>query len=149
MEIDNLLHEDPPYGRTPEPSQVSTFMTEWKRTCQGAKACNATPADFMIDIAGLPRSPWNVSAARIFTDHFIQKMKYNDTPEMRKTIENAFTNRIRSLKSRRKKEGLPQAERAVERSKHARRQRKYQVYLSVLLACPSLTFYDKVVSTST
>jgi hypothetical protein len=127
MEIDSLLREDPPYGRAPESSQVSTFTIEWKRTGQGAKACNATPADFMIDVAGLPRSPWNISAARVFTDHFIQKMEYNDTPEMRKAIEKAFTNRIRSLKSRRKKEGLPQAERAAERSKHARRQRKYQV----------------------
>ena len=134
MEIDSLLDEDPPYGRTPEPSWVSTFVAEWNRTGQGARACRATPADFMIDIAGLPRSPWNISAAWIFTNHFIRKMSYNDTPEMRKKIENAFTNRFRSLKSRRKKEGLSQAERAVERSKHARRQRKYQVNLSVLVA---------------
>lgn len=127
MEVDSLLKEDSPYGRTPEPSRVSAFATEWKRTGQGAKACNATPTDFMIDVAGLPRSPWNISAARVFTDHFIGKMGYNDTPEMRKTIEKAFTNRVRSLKSRCKKEGLPQAERAIERSQHARRQRKYQV----------------------
>ena len=133
MEIDSLLREDPPYGRTPEPSRVSTFATEWKRTCQGAKACDATPADFMIDIAGLPRSPWNISTARVFTDHFIRKMEYNDAPEMRKAIEKAFTNRIRSLKSRRKKEGLPQVERDVKRSQHARQQRKYQVNLSVFV----------------
>ena len=150
MEIDSLLQEDPPYGRTPEPSRVFTFATEWKRTGQGARACDATAADFMIDVAGLPRSPWNISAARIFTDHFIWKMEYNDTSEMRKRIENAFTNRIRSLKSRRKKEGLPQAERAIERSKHARRQRKYQVNLPVV-ACESSSknvHYDKVISTS-
>src|SRR5258708_30308376 len=102
-------------------------MIEWKHTGQGAKACNATPADFMIDVAGLPRSLWNISTARVFMDHFIQKMKYNDMPEMCKTIEKAFTNRIRSLKSRHQKEGLPQAQRDAERSKHARRQRKYQV----------------------
>jgi hypothetical protein len=137
MEIDSLLREDPPYGRTPEPSRVSTFATEWKRTGQGAKACDATPADFMVDVAGLPRSPWNISAARVFTDHFIGKMEYDDTPDMRKKIENAFTNRIRSLRSRRKKEGLPQAERAVERSQHCRRQRKYQVSVSDLVACRS------------
>ena len=151
MEIDSLLQEDPPYGRTPEPSRVSTFATEWKRSGQGAKACDATPADFMIDVAGLPRSSWNVSTARVFTDHFIRKMEYNDTPEMRKEIEKAFTNRIRSLRSRRKKEGLPQVERAVERSQHARRQRKYQVNLSVFVrACLQLkiALYDKVVSTS-
>jgi hypothetical protein len=132
MEIDSLLRDNPPYGRTPERFQVSRFATEWERTGQGAKACNATPADFMIDVAGLPKSPWNVSAARVFVDHFIGKTEYNDTPEMRKKIENAFTNRLRSLKSRRKKEGLPQVERANERSRHARQQRKYQVNFS----CP-------------
>jgi len=73
----------------------------------------------MIDVTGLPKSPWNVSAARVFMDHFIGKMEYSDTPEMRKKIENAFTNRLRSLKSRRKKEDLPQVERANERSRHA------------------------------
>jgi hypothetical protein len=135
MEIDSLLRDDPPYGRTPELSHVSTFATEWKRTGQGAKACDVTPADFMVDVAGLPRSPWNISAARVFTDHFIMKMGYDDTPDMRKKIENAFTNQIRSLRSRRKKEGLMQAERAVERSQHARRQRKYQVSVSDLVSC--------------
>jgi len=128
MEIDNLLQDDPPYGHAPEPSQVSTFVTKWKRTGQGAKACNATPAEFMIDVAGLPKSPWNVSAAWVFVDHFIGKMEYSDTPEMRKKIENAFTNRLRSLKSRRKKEDLPQVERANERSRHARQQHKYQLF---------------------
>jgi hypothetical protein len=91
----------------------------------------------MIDVAGKPRSPWNISAAQVFTDHLIGKMEYDDTPDMRKKIENAFTNRIRSLRSRRKKEGRPQAERAVERSQHARRQRKYQVSVSDLVACRS------------
>ena len=137
MEIDSLLREAPPYGHTPSPSQVSIFATEWKRTGQGAKACDATSANFMVDVAGKPRSPWNISAARVFTDHLIGKMEYDDTPDMRKKIENAFTNRIRSLRSRRKKEGRPQAERAVERSQHARRQRKYQVSVSDLVACRS------------
>ena len=127
MEIDSLLQDNPPYGRAPEPSWVSRFATEWKHTSQGAKACNTTPADFMIDIAGMPKSPWNISAARVFVDHFIGKMECSDTPEMRKKIENAFTNRLRSLKSRRKKEGLPQVERANERSRHGWRQHKYQV----------------------
>ncbi len=92
MEINSLLQEDPPYGHAPESSQVSTFTIEWKCTGQGAKACNTTLANFMIDIAGLPRSPWNISTAWVFMDHFIQKMEYNDTPEMCKAIEKAFTN---------------------------------------------------------
>jgi hypothetical protein len=127
VELGSLLEEDPPYGHTPESHQLSTFETEWKRTGEGAKACDATPADFMIDIEGLPKSPWNVSAGRVFTDHLIQKMGLNDTQEMRKKVEKAFTSRIKSLKSSCKRKRLSEAERASERSRHARQQRKYQV----------------------
>jgi hypothetical protein len=83
----------------------------------------------MIDIAGKPKSPWNIAAGRIFTDYLIEKMGYEDTQGMRKTIEKAFTNRIKSLQSHHKREELPQAERAIERSRHSRQQRKYQVSL--------------------
>ena len=127
-ELRSLLEEDPPYGRTPERGHISTFETEWERTSGGAKACHARPADFMIDIKGLPKSPWNVSAGRVFTDHLIQKMGFNGTQEMRQKIEKAFTNRIRSLKASYKHARLSEAERASERSKHARQQRKYQVW---------------------
>jgi hypothetical protein len=151
IELDFLLHEDPPYGRTPEASRVSAFAAEWKCTGHGAKACDATTTDFMIDIAGLPRSPWNISAGRVFTDYFIRKMKYNDTAEIRREIEKAFTNRTRSLRSRRKREGLPQAERASERSKHSRQQRKYQVgpYLLVVawaIAHPQYSCFNVAVA---
>jgi hypothetical protein len=82
MEIESLLREDPPYSHTPEPSRVSTCVTEWERTSQGAKVCDTTPADFMIDVGGLSRSPWNISTAQVFTDHFIWKTECNNTPEM-------------------------------------------------------------------
>jgi hypothetical protein len=87
----------------------------------------------MIDIAGDPKSPWNISAGRVFTDYFIEKTGQDDTPEMRKAMEKAFANRVKSLKSRSKRDALPQAEKAAERSKHSRRQRKYQVSSSVFL----------------
>ncbi|KAI9433637.1 hypothetical protein H4582DRAFT_1783182, partial [Lactarius indigo] len=87
-----------------------------------------TTAEFMIDIAGEPRSPWNISAGHVFVDHFVQKMEYNDTQEMRQAIERAFTNRIRSFRSRHKREALSRADRASERSKHSRQQRKYQLF---------------------
>lgn len=95
------------------------FEIEWERTGHGAKACDATTIDFMIDIVGPPRSPWNIATGRAFTDHFIQTTDHSDTAEMRKKIEKAFTTRIRGLKSRRQRERLPQAERASQRSKHA------------------------------
>jgi hypothetical protein len=61
-ELASLLTAKSPYGHTPEPSQLDTFTAEWKRTGYGAKACNATLTDFMIDIVGTPKSPWNISA---------------------------------------------------------------------------------------
>ncbi len=87
----------------------------------------------MIDIAGEPRSPWNISAGRVFVDHFVQKMEYDDTQEMCKVIERAFTNRIRSLRSHHKCEVLLRVDRASERSKHGWQQHKYQVCLLSLL----------------
>jgi hypothetical protein len=111
---------------------MSMFEAEWERTGHGAKACDATTTDFMIDIAGKPRSPWNVAAGRVFTEHLIEKMGYDDTQGLRLAIEKAFVNRIKSLQSRHKREGLPLAERAIERSRHNRQQRKYQVRFPML-----------------
>ena len=126
-ELDSLLIAKPPYGHTPSPSQLSAFAAEWERTGHGAKACNATTTDFMIDVAGKPKSPWNVSVGRVFASHLIEKLDYDDAEEIRKAIEKAFSNRVKSLKSRHERDKLPLVERAAERSKHSRHQRKYQV----------------------
>ncbi|KAH9022533.1 hypothetical protein EDB83DRAFT_2192782, partial [Lactarius deliciosus] len=42
-------------------------------------------------------------------------------------VERAFTNRVKSLKSQWKKNLLSQTAKGAERSKHSRKQRKYQV----------------------
>ena len=83
----------------------------------------------MVDLVGDPKSAWNVSASRVFADHFIEKTGRDDTPEIRKAVEKAFTNRVKSLKSRWKKDALSQIGKAAEKSKHSRKQRKYQVCL--------------------
>jgi len=127
MELGSLLKEDPPYSHTPKLLQLSMFETEWQRIGGGATACNATSADFMINIEGPPKSPWNISAGRVFTYHLISKMGFNDTPEMRKKIEGAFTSRLKSLKSSCKRGRLPEAERSAQKSKHAWQQCKNQV----------------------
>jgi hypothetical protein len=146
-ELASLLTASPPYGRTPEPSQFAAFTAEWKRTGQGTKACNATTANFMIDIAGTPKSPWNISAGRVFTNHIIEKMGYDDVEETRKAIEKAFCSRFKSLKSRHNKDGLSQAERAAEKSKHSRYQRKYQVTVIISTSPMELTS-NAAISTS-
>ncbi|KAH9035250.1 hypothetical protein EDB85DRAFT_2143903 [Lactarius pseudohatsudake] len=128
IELSLLLKDNPPYGRTPSPSQLSTFTSEWESSGHGTKACETTTANFMVDIAGDLKSPWNVSAGRAFTDYFIKKIGHDDTPKMRREIEKAFDTRIRSLKSRWKRNMLPQAAKVAERSKHSWRQRKYQLF---------------------
>src|SRR6266702_1717604 len=105
--------------------RLRTFLFGSVTACEKS----TTTADFMINVAGEPRSPWNISAGCVFIDHFVQKMEYNDTQEMRKAIEKAFTNRIRSFRSRHKREVLSRTDRASERSKHSRQQHKYQVRL--------------------
>jgi hypothetical protein len=138
-ELDSLLMVKPPYGCTPSPSQLAAFATGWERTGHGSKACDAMVTDFMIDVAGKPKSPWNVSAGRVFASHLIEKLDYNDTEEMRKEIEKAFSNRIKSLKSCHKRDMLPHVERATERSKHSRNQRKYQVIVVSFLSWSHIT----------
>ncbi|KAH9037590.1 hypothetical protein EDB85DRAFT_1888287 [Lactarius pseudohatsudake] len=114
-ELSSLLNGKPPYGNAPSSSQLSTFIAEWESTGHGAKACEATCINFMIHLAGNPKSLWNKTAC-------------NDTPEMQKSIEKAFTTRVKSLKCQLKRDALPQAEKAVERSKHSQKQHKYKLF---------------------
>jgi hypothetical protein len=126
-ELAELLKDNPPFGRTPDPSQLVAFAAEWERTDHGAAACNATTTDFMVDVAGTPRSPWNASASRVFANYLVEKMGYDDTEETRKAIEKAFSTRIKSLKLRYKHNVLSRANKAAAKSEHSRYQRKYQV----------------------
>lgn len=138
-ELASLLKEEPPYGRIPERSQIVEFEAEWERTGHGAKACEATTTNFMVDVVGTPKSPWNVSAGRVFTSYLVEKMGYDDIEATRKTIEKAFSTRVKGLKSRYNNDLLSQAEKATEKSKHSRHQRKYQVVVaSFLQGSPSL-----------
>jgi hypothetical protein len=80
-ELASLLTVKSPYGCMPEPSQLDAFTAEWKHTGYGMKACNATLTNFMINIAGTPKSLWNISAGQVFTNHIIEKMGYDDVEE--------------------------------------------------------------------
>ena len=135
IELSSLLGGKPPYGHTPPPSRLSAFESEWESSGNGAKACQSTVTDFMVDLEGGPKSAWNVSAGRVFADYFIEKTRRDDTPEMRKVVEKAFANRVKSLKSQRKTDALSEAVKAAEQSKHSRKQRKYQVSLRYFSLC--------------
>jgi len=94
----------------------------------------------MVDIAGTPRSPWNISAGRVFTSYLIEKTGHDDTEETRKEIEKMFSTRVKSLKSRQKRDALSQAEKAAEKSKYSRNQRKYQVIIASALRVLTVTY---------
>ncbi|KAH9014068.1 hypothetical protein EDB84DRAFT_1443993 [Lactarius hengduanensis] len=94
------LRRTHPSGRTPEPSRVSRVTK--------------------VTLEYLPLG--------VFSLIICPKMEYDDTQEMRKAIERAFTNRSGVLRSRHKREALSRADRASERSKHSRQQRKYQLF---------------------
>jgi hypothetical protein len=89
-------------------------MAEWESSGHGMKACKATTSDFMIDIAGDLKAPWNVSAGQVFANYLIEKMGHNDTLEMWNAIVKAFTNRVKSLKLHAKRDTLPQAGKAAK-----------------------------------
>jgi hypothetical protein len=90
------------------------FTSEWESSGNGARACKSTAADFMVDLVGGLKLAWNVSAGRVFADHFIEKTGRNNTSEIRKVVEKAFTNRVKSLKSQWKKDALSQTGEAEE-----------------------------------
>ena len=48
--------------RNTPPAQLSMFTSEWESSGKGARACQSTAADFMVDLVGDPKSVWNVSA---------------------------------------------------------------------------------------
>ena len=101
----------------------------------------------MVDLVGDPKSAWNVSAGQVVADHFIEKTGRDDTPEVRKAVEKAFTNRVKSLKSLWKKDVLSQIGKAAEKSKHSQKQRKYQVCL-LPWEYRSSSIYSAVIPTS-
>ncbi|KAA1477407.1 hypothetical protein DENSPDRAFT_758508, partial [Dentipellis sp. KUC8613] len=52
---------------------------------------------FCINVRGTPRSPWNVSASRVFIKHLTQKHDFPDNSVVRQRIEHAFFTRVKGL----------------------------------------------------
>jgi len=58
-----------------------------------------TPARFRLHLAGTPRDDWNLSASRVFTDHFLasNSSSYQDTWEVRQMVLKKSQAYIKSL----------------------------------------------------
>ncbi|KDQ22492.1 hypothetical protein PLEOSDRAFT_1050998, partial [Pleurotus ostreatus PC15] len=88
--------------------------------------------NFRYDLLGTPRSPWNRSAARVFTQAFNTWAEVEFDAEV---LEEAFFTWLKSLKQARKKSQLPSAERQLAVSMSRRKMRRRTV---------SVTFNDAV-----
>jgi hypothetical protein len=91
------------------------------------RCCGAN--NFQIDVIGGPRSPWNVSAALVFTENYLQTKDLPDSDA--KAVKEAFFTRVKSIKQEHSQ--TPQ-----KRLKKATYLRKYTVRLplpATLLDC--------------
>lgn len=92
-----------------------------------------TEEDFRIDVLGSPKSPWNQSAARVFTRFFIDENDFPPTLEVHTAIRNAVTAHIETIIRRYKQSHKSQPERLLYRSMDRRQSRKYKVSASYFL----------------
>ncbi|KAJ7021351.1 hypothetical protein C8F04DRAFT_959921 [Mycena alexandri] len=87
-----------------------------------------TEEDFRIDVLGSPKSPWNQSAARVFTRFFIDENDFPPTLEVHTAIRNAVTAHIETIIRRYKQSHKSQPERLLYRSMDRRQSRKYKLF---------------------
>jgi hypothetical protein len=73
------------------PGEIEAWNPETDPCC--------TPATFKINFRGTPRDLWNLSASRVFTDHFLltHSNLYEDTWENRRMVLNKTQAHIKSL----------------------------------------------------
>jgi hypothetical protein len=105
-----------------------------KLEADGAKAdvpvCTAK--QFRIDIQGTPGSEWNKSAGWVFVDDFLAKSRYRSSIEMRFTVHEAFTARVKSLTKVFREKIKSEAEQKEIKKKHHRYERKSSASESIL-----------------
>ncbi|KAJ7872355.1 hypothetical protein B0H14DRAFT_2502796 [Mycena olivaceomarginata] len=84
--------------------------------------------NFRFDVQGTPRSPWNKSAARVFSHFTIQQLGLPNSLEMFNAITKAFETYVDHIIRRYKLSLKTAEEQALERSKHSKYGRKYQLF---------------------
>ncbi|KAJ7823315.1 hypothetical protein B0H14DRAFT_2518672 [Mycena olivaceomarginata] len=82
--------------------------------------------NFRFDVQGTPRSPWNKSAARVFSHLTIQQLGLPNSLEMFNAITKAFETYVDHIIRRYKLSLKTAEEQALEHSKHSKYGRKYQ-----------------------
>lgn len=75
--------------------------------------------DFFIDLVTTPHSPWNQSAARVFTIHFIKKFNLAQNEKMVHFVQEKFFTRMKTMHAALRK--LSAGKEAIARSQQATR----------------------------
>lgn len=81
-------------------NELNAFATIWKANAfhhMHSQCCDIN--NFYIDLVNTPRSPWNQSASRVFTLHFIDKFQLSRSEDMINIVREAFYGRIKSMQS--------------------------------------------------
>ena len=100
-----------------------------------------TPAMFKLNFRGTPRDEWNLSASRVFTDHFIATYPnlYEDTWENREMVLQKTQAHIKTLLRCYRQKSVGQDVVRQTRVAHRRRERKTAVsFLPLQLIDPKL-----------
>ena len=88
-----------------------------------------TPDRFKLNLAGTARDKWNISASRVFTDHFLATNpdSYRDTWEVRQMVLDKSQAYIKSLIKLYRQQRVGDDVTARNKLAHRRRERKVAV----------------------
>jgi len=81
------------------PDEAAGFNKQWMPDNGQSCAPSTTAAFFRINIADTPSSPWNTSAAQIFTQDFIRFHKLKPSRILLDDIWHCATTRIKTLRA--------------------------------------------------
>jgi len=90
-----LLGDDFSSSSVVSDPEIAEFEARWKDD-KSKDCCNVD--SFRINIRGAPKTPWNISAARVFARSFIDSYRLNKDSETLMEISNCATTRIKSLR---------------------------------------------------
>lgn len=115
--------------------QLVTFGAAWDVDAGDSCGPCCSADNFKIDLLGSPHSSWNRSAARVFTDAFIQYQQLPRTSAVIQDVIDRFHNRIKSLKAKNKRALQPRLEQENISRSTRQFQRKRTVRFAILTVC--------------
>jgi hypothetical protein len=124
--------------------EIAEFEARWKD--DKSKDC-CTVDSFRINIRGAPKTPWNISAARVFARSYVDFYKLDQDSKTLIEISNCATTRIKSLRYAFAKLNLTAPKRLALEAAARRRGRKatvsiiFQLYRSHTSHVITLTLY--------